>query len=480
MTTNDDDRNSVDQLIAGRRDLNLPFALQLQHPEPLDVSASLRLLPGKRLSARACWGGRPVMAKIFVRARRGDAHAAAEQHGHRRVNQAGIATPELLWQGLSRCGRLCVVLYDFLDGAQSCGDIYRHDVARRDGIVAAMISMTAKLHAVSAWQDDPHLDNFLWVDTKAWLVDVGSVVTRPRALSDIERQRNLALLLSQLPLTAHEECRQWCEQYNIASGAAALDANTLAPAISRAWRIRGEEVLSKAMRDCSATRIERSWRRFMASRRVQHDDEMSKLLANIDGALATGKVLKNGNSATVVLVERGARRWVVKRYNLKSVWHRLRRCLRESRAVQSWRNAHLLEFAGIATPAPVAVVEERFGPLRGRAWFVSEFTQGTEMLAAYQQREPLQQEMEQTLSIFRLMQLARISHGDLKAQNLMIGDDGVVRLIDLDAMQWHESVSTWERYFVIDMKRFLRNWQGAKRQRFATMLKSLLPGFTDG
>lgn len=471
--------SAIDQLVAGQRAIVLPFLLQLQHEAPLELLTSLRLLPGKRLSAHASWKGRAVMAKLFVRARRGDIYANAEQQGQRCVAAAGINTPQLLWQGQSTCGRLAVVLYEFLDGAHSFADAYSDcasNAARRADTVASMLALTATLHAHHALQSDPHLDNFLWHDGLAWLIDVGSVVIRPAALTQPERQHNLALLLAQLPLSDHGGAAVWCGQYNRAclqNGLEALSCDALPAAIDKAWRTRGENVLAKTVRDCSATQVKKKWRRFVASRRACHDATLSALLVDIDRTMQTGKMLKDGNSATVVLVERGARRWVIKRYNIKSLWHRLRRCLRPSRALQSWRNAHLLEFAGIATPAPVAVIEQRFGPLRGRAWFVSDYVPGVEMLAAYQQREPTDSELQQTLSIFHNMQLALITHGDLKAQNLMLGSDGVVRLIDLDAMQWHRSHSVWSKIFASDMQRFLRNWQGALHQRFVVLLEAL-------
>ena len=34
-----------------------------------------------------------------------------------------------------------------------------------------MLAMTATLHAHNALQSDPHLDNFLWHDGLAWLID---------------------------------------------------------------------------------------------------------------------------------------------------------------------------------------------------------------------------------------------------------------------------------------------------------------------
>src|SRR5690606_11131714 len=83
--------------------------------------------------------------------------------------------------------------------------------------------------------------------------------------------------------------------------------------------------------------------------------------------------LKSGNTCTVALAEINGRKMVVKRYNIKSFCHRLGRLWRSSRAADSWVNAHRLLMYGISTPTPVALLEQRFGPLRGRAYFIAEY-----------------------------------------------------------------------------------------------------------
>nr|MCS5556439.1 hypothetical protein [Arenicellales bacterium] len=51
-----------------------------------------------------------------------------------------------------------------------------------------------------------------------------------------------------------------------------------------------------------------------------------------------------------------------------------------------------------------------------------------------------------------------ISHGDLKATNILLSDQGPV-LIDLDVMQQHSSESAYQQAANKDVGRFLRNWQ---------------------
>lgn len=61
------------------------------------------------------------------------------------------------------------------------------------------------------------------------------------------------------------------------------------------------------------------------------------------------------------------------------------------------------------------------------------------------------------ISLFRTLNDLRISHGDLKASNLL-WYEGRVFLIDLDAMQQHRSPFRYVRAWQRDRARLLRNW----------------------
>ena len=174
--------------------------------------------------------------------------------------------------------------------------------------------------------------------------------------------------------------------------------------------------------------------------------------------MATGKVLKNGVTCTVANVVAGDQMLVVKRYNLKHWRHAMSRAWRPSRAWHSWRAAHRLAFYGIATPQPLALIEERLGPLRGRAFLVTEHCPGRNLRDSLSPGdEPAPEQQAAILELFRTLCALRITHGDLKASNLL-WHDGRVVLIDLDAMVQHRLESAFVRDWRSDRLRLLRNW----------------------
>ncbi|NVL32130.1 serine/threonine protein kinase, partial [Pseudomonas syringae pv. actinidiae] len=82
-------------------------------------------------------------------------------------------------------------------------------------------------------------------------------------------------------------------------------------------------------------------------------------------------------------VEASGRTLVIKRYNIKNFSHWLKRFWRPSRAWHSWREGNRLMFLGIATPKPLAVQEQRFLGLRSKAWLVTEFIDGPDIIGRF-------------------------------------------------------------------------------------------------
>src|SRR5690606_32528291 len=110
---------------------------------------------------------------------------------------------------------------------------------------------------------------------------------------------------------------------------------------------------------------------------------------------------------------------VVKQYVNKDWLRKLRRAFRPSRAARSWYFSHAFAFAGIAVPQPIALIEQRSGPIVTNAWFVSEYCEDTDLLELWQHRAPDPDELSSLHAIFAALKYLRISHGDMKATNLL-------------------------------------------------------------
>ncbi len=442
------------------RSPSLPLTLTLSEGEPLELVRWLRVLPGKRYVAQGRWCGREVLAKLFV-GPRANHKAQLELEGIRRLNQAAIATPALENHGHNDAVGGAWVLTEFLTGSTNlyaaAGLTVDESPETEEGPALAQQAqqLVAEMHRAGLVQQDLHPGNCLLRGGENWLVDAADVIEASETSDCLD---NLGLFWAQLP-----ECwwlELWAKYQQITQFTA--DYDTVCAAAWRWKAHRAQDLARKSVRDCSLFEVSTSWSRISAVWR-EESDTLQPLLRDLDGALAQSTLLKDGGSATVGLLNWHGRNLVIKRYNLKSLGHRLKRFWRPTRAWHSWQAGHRLRVLGIPTPRPVAMIEERFGPLRGRGYLLVEAVEGYDLLDACRQADEgeLMKMSEAISELMQRMARYRVSHGDFKATNLLWQDR--LQLIDLDAVRWHDSDASWQAAFRKDQARLLRNWQAGSR-----------------
>lgn len=451
--------HQIEAFLQGEKKFDLPFDLTLAGHSSFQCSDILRLLPAKRLVLLAKQDDQKVVIKLFASAKKGEREYHNEMCGYALALAAGVAVPKLISFQENVDGYYAVV-YEFLEDADSFSDKGIWGI--EDNIVA-LFSLTAKLHEYGIYQDDIHLDNLMLSGDKLFLIDLGSVKCENEAspLSKTKSLKNLARLVAQFPPLEQAKIIQSLSHYYSLRNWQWDDGEheLFVKQLKQAWQRRKKEYLNKCFRTCTMTKYGRTFSVEYAFRSEFIDGLSVDLVDDIEELMSQGEILKAGNSATVVRVNVDGNDLVIKRYNIKSTFHLLRRTLRRSRAAVSWRNANLLEFIDLPTLKPLGFIERRKGWLRTVSYFISEYHQAEELLDAYHSRQPTENELEQINNIFLLMQNSQISHGDLKAQNLLVDDEGKVILIDLDSMKEHRNYRDFQRAFKKDKKRFIRNWQ---------------------
>lgn len=440
-----------------------PFCVMLADGRAIAVHRLLRVLPGKRIVGEGVWDGRRVLVKLFV-AGGSERHWAQEKTGIAALQQAGLLTPDLLLAApLAQGGH--VLLTAFLDGSLTLAEAWESLAALPAGSSAALdvlrpaFRLLGKLHASGLVQEDLHLGNFLRHGDLVLIIDGDAVraITPGKRLNEAQASANLAILLAQLP-AAWDACRdELLAAYQAGGGERISDLGALEGELARVRRWRLNDYLAKTVRDCTLFAVRSDFSRFaVVQRKVA--DQLAPLLETPDAAMLQGRLLKDGRTSTVARVEQPGCLLVIKRYNLKNLQHALERFWRPSRAWHSWREGHRLSFLGIPTPEPLAMIEERIGPFRRRAFLVNAYCPGPHLLQALTPDKPPASEMAQAISsLFQALYHNRISHGDLKATNLL-WHEGRVWLVDLDAVVQHRSESGFEPAWRRDRARFLRNW----------------------
>lgn len=204
---------------------------------------------------------------------------------------------------------------------------------------------------------------------------------------------------------------------------------------------------------------------------------LERVWTNADDLVGSGTMLKDGDRCTVVRIDVGIsrgkgdvahseqpRHFMLKRYNLKGQFHTATHIPLRSRARWSWLNGRRLIQAGVATPMPLACVEERLhGVMRLRSYLLTEFVPGRSLLDLVQsgdaKGEQLADFAKQFTRIWQALGQLRAGHGDMKASNFVVDPHGKLWLIDLDGLRIHRSGFLLRRERRMDLARFMRNWQ---------------------
>lgn len=411
-----------------------------------------------------------VYAKKFM-GRRAKKHLERDVAGVTQLAAANILTPALLNQDETQDGVAFVAIYAAIDSAKNAEEVWVNlDTPKRLQLAHKLAQTIALHHQAGLLQTDLYLKNFLVQqkpghDDLIYTLDGDGIRQLRPFFQKRQKLKNLATLFSKMD--AHDDAwiaelyAHYCLQFN----AICLPLD-LAKVEAYTQKIRHQVASGyadkKVFRSCTDVKVVQNFRRFEA---VASDFMVDHhTLASLDCFLAKPEFnIKNGNTCTVGKTTIANQVVIIKRYNIKSFWHGLNRAFRISRAARSWANAHRLIICNIATPKPLALVEERFGWLRRRAYYLSAYVDAPDALQFFTQcanSEEKQIAARNIASLFYKLYLLKLSHGDCKATNIKIVDLSPV-LIDLDGMQAHSAgmFNGWfERKHVKDLKRLMYNW----------------------
>ena len=435
-------------------------------PAQLQLLSLLRVLPGQRYVGAGVWRGRPVLAKLLVGSK-ASRNFERELAGVRLLAEQGLTTPLLLADGL-QAGEGGWLLFEFLEQAESLAEAWSavQDLPlladEQQAVLADALSAIGQMHLKGLWQEDLHLDNLLRQNGRLYLIDgAGICAEQPgKPLSRNKVLENLGVFFAQLPKNLEPFIEELLVHYLLSNGEHALPLEALLKQVEkvRAWRLN--DFLNKVGRECTLFSVQRG---AFALRAIRREEEAAMLpvLARADDLLEQSHLYKTGGAASVGKVDVAGRTLVVKRYNIKGFAHWLKRFWRPSRAWHSWREGNRLAFLGIATPKPLALLETRFLRLRCKAYLVTEYLPGPDIIERFapyiEHGDAPESELQALDVLFADLIRERISHGDLKGHNVF-WDDGRWALIDLDSMCQHRSLSSFAPAYARDRARFMRNW----------------------
>lgn len=416
----------------------------------LRLDTVLRVVPGRRLTAKGDLDGRPVVAKFF-HGDRADRHARRFLAGVAAVGQAGLACPELIVRDV-RAG-VWLFLLAWIDAPS----LTQARLRARPELADQLVRAHRRLHDAGHVHTDPHLGNTLAgpQDSQAVLLDHDAIRRRGgedalvRLLAEL--QAPAASLIGRLGGIWHDR------------PLTAVEVDRLRTRVDARRLVIARMLARKVMR--STSRI--------AHRRLADGQALwlrqlptalrDAFLDDPESLLARGHWLKDGGAASVVRLAAPWQAFVIKRYNVKR-----RRWLpgRSGRGERSWVASHVLDWLGVPVVPTLALRQERRAGIAGRGWLLMPAVEAP-LLSTFIGVEPVACWPEARIrSIAGTLELLRrygVRHGDLKATNLWVEPAGGIRLLDLDAVRLPGRLRR-DRGSARDRARFLRNFEGGEQQ----------------
>ena len=434
----------------------------------LALVKTLRVLEGRRevWLAEVVGTKQRVVAKKFIVGEKQHRESQREITGLRELAQRGIPGPKLIFIAEDDVAAIWVVA-EYIEDSVDMSDVLVNG-AMPDSAAEAIRSFAQTL--VLHWrkgvhQTDVHNRNYLWDGRALYTIDVGSI----RFQSDVA---SLQTRIHTLERTCYKFTKQqwsrFLSAYEEITGEAEqvlqvdyLRSNQFHDRLQQRISKELKRVWLKSQRSSSDTNLFQQKGVKLYSQPDADASLIDVVLSAPDSLMQQGTRLKSGNTCTVQLIEWGGRKYVVKRYNRKSLFYRLRHVFMTSRVIQSWANARVLNRFRVLTPTVVIACEFRKCGIPDRGFLVMEHIDG-ETLSHYMAQPDLaevdrRKYIDEARELFHNLYQFRIVHGDMKAKNLLVGE-GKLWLIDVDGMKLSPCGSAFQKLFEKDRSRFLRNW----------------------
>lgn len=457
------------QLFTYGRELPPSFTVDLKDQSGTVIAKRvLRNLPGKRLTVQGKWEDKDVVMKLFFHPKRAEAYAKQDMTGVNILLNAAIPTASLLYSGATEAKGVYAIVLEYLQDAISMNSFW-NSLQEKDKStwLIKLVEFVAKQHNLCVFQRDIHWDNFVVKDEQIYALDGSDIQQLSEPLNHRQGINNLAWLLAQTPFEeflslqeiykSYISVRQWESKPQ--------DFIELGERLKLLRQQRQELYIRKIWRECTEFATEKNLNLCKIWKRQEDTQNFRQFLKSPEDYISEESVyLKRGNTSTVFTTTVNDISLVVKRYNIKSFAHHLKRCLRKTRAANSWENAHRLKLLGINTPEPKAIIEKRRIFLKCESYFIASLIDGDTLSTYFKKQqsvEDVQRMVEKVAQLFQRLYKASLSHGDLKATNIIVSKDEPF-LLDLDSMKWHASEKSLEKSKQRDINRFLQNWREEK------------------
>jgi len=191
---------------------------------------------------------------------------------------------------------------------------------------------------------------------------------------------------------------------------------------------------------------------------------------SIDNFLMNAEIIKNGNTCTVFRVDD----LIIKRYNIKSIWHFIKMQFIKSRGKNSWQISNTLQLHNLPCAKPYFYFEKRFLFFKLTSYFAMERIDGVSILSYQESLKNKLQIEKLKKNIFKLFNKLihyKFIHGDFKETNILVDKKMQLIMIDFDKSFFSMNQSIYNSRLKRQIIRFLSNWNN--KSKFLKTIRSL-------
>ena len=466
------------------RQIVTPFLIEIYREGCLDqikIIEILRIIPRKRLVAKANWQGTTVIVKIFFAPLRWKRNLSRDISGIILLRKNGLRAPAILHEGELADKKGAALVLEFVEDGKTVGEYFKEaeSASEQQLWFSKTVRAIGVCHRSGLWQSDLHMDNFIQSKNHIYYLDGGGIRVLEDSSSNDVIYRNIALFLAQFKVENDENIgillKEYCLENQKINN---LNKKLIADKVREARILRISNYEKKLFRSTTAHRNIRSISKFVVHARDIYSSSFESFVGDPNGYIKKECLMKDGNSTTVAEFNFDGEICVIKRYNLKSLWQKIKYLFKPSRAAKCWRNSLMLRMLGVETPRPFIIMEERlFGLLRKKAYFVCEKIEAPNLMEYFEGKQLKHTELAQIIAKFRnLFQIMidyKISHGDMKASNFIFHNEKLF-VLDLDGMKRHQSNRHFKKAIMKDFNRFMKNWRNNEyEEEFKSMIDEL-------
>jgi tRNA A-37 threonylcarbamoyl transferase component Bud32 len=418
----------------------------------IKLNEVIRELPGKRRVVSGTFKKQDYIIKYFNVKKL----YLRELKGSWLLINSGLPSPKVISFG--KFNDEFYIVFEKIKHAMPVDDFLNssHALDEKRNVVKTILYLNKKMYEKDILQIDNYFKNYLYSLGKIYLID-GGLVKKIKIVKRIRMFLNFSLISSKIKPEFFPNLNKTYKNNFIQFLHKIFISFFINKEISNFQK--------KTLRNSTQFEKESGWN-YSVFKQRNFNFNFNKL----DNFLANAEIVKNGNTCTVFLIDN----LIIKRYNVKSIWHFIKIQFIKSRGKNSWQVSNTFQLLNLPCPKPFFYFEKRFFFLRLTTYFAMERIDGVNIVS-YQEsvKDKFQIEhlKKNIFKLFNKLNHYKFIHGDFKKTNILVDNKKKLIMIDFDKSFFSMNQSIYNYKQKKQVARFLSNWKN--KSKFLTGIRSL-------